>query len=413
MKKLIYSLLAIPLLCLSCSNRSSEDKSASPDVNTDSSNTANNGSAAAISLKLIKVADNITSPLNVVFPDDKTMLVGEQHGVISLFKDGQALAEPFLDLRSKMVKIGTSYEERGLLGLVLHPQFKSNNKFYVYYSAPSSATGSDHKSVLSEFVSNGTTADIKSERIILTVEEPESNHNGGCLKFGNDGYLYVGLGDGGGAGDKHGNTGNGQNLNTLLGKILRIDIDEGSTYTVPSDNPFVGKNAKPEIWAYGLRNPWRFSFDRKTNLLFAADVGQNTWEEIDIIEKGGNYGWKIMEATHCFDPEKNCNPSGLKLPINEYNHSEGISITGGYVYNGTSIPELSGKYLFADWTGPLFFLQKSADKWQRGNISISNKPSENLKVLSFAEDNAGELYVLTNTAGSPERGTGAIYKFAK
>ncbi|MDB5012576.1 MAG: glucose/sorbosone dehydrogenase [Daejeonella sp.] len=405
MKNAVLSLLAIPLLCFSCNNSTSEDStSVTPVVNEP---------ASSITLNLVKIADNLTSPLNVIFLDDTKMLIGEQHGVISLFENGKLASTPFLDLRSKMVKIGASYEERGLLGLVLHPQFKTNNKFYVYYSAPSNASGSDHKSVLSEFISNGATADLKSERILLTVEEPESNHNGGCLKFGNDGFLYVSLGDGGGAGDKHGNTGNGQNLNTLLGKILRIDINKGNPYAVPSDNPLVGKNGKPEIWAYGFRNPWRFSFDSKTNLLFVADVGQNTWEEVDIVEKGGNYGWKIMEATHCFDPEKNCETSGLILPINEYKHDDGISITGGYVYNGSSIAGLTGKYVFADWSGPFYFLQKSGDKWQRGTIKIGNKPSEDLKILSFAEDNAGELYVLTNTAGSPERGKGAIYRFSK
>lgn len=406
MKKSILGLLTLACFCINCSNGTAKNESTS-------SMSVRNNPANAIVLKLIKVADNLTSPLNAVFLPDGKILVGEQTGLIKLLENGKATSIPYLDLRSKMVKIGTSYEERGLLGLVLHPQFNINHKFYVYYSAPSNNSESDHKSVLSEFVANGNTADLKSERIILTQEEPESNHNGGCLKFGKDGYLYISLGDGGGAGDKHGSTGNGQNINTFLGKILRIDINKGAPYSVPSDNPLVGKKGKSEIFAYGFRNPWRFSFDSKTNLMFVADVGQNTWEEVDIVEKGGNYGWKIMEATHCFDPEKNCNPTGLKLPIIEYKHDDGISVTGGYVYNGNTIPAITGKYIFADWSGPLYFLEKLGNKWQRGAISIRNKPSNDLKILSFAEDTSGELYVLTNTAGSPERGKGAIYKFSK
>ena len=407
MKNLLLYIFISSMLLASCGNESSNNQNA-----TSAEKDNKKQSSSTIKLNLIKVADNLTSPLNAVFLSDGKMLIGEQHGLIKLLEKGKVSAKPFLDLRSKMVEIGTNYEERGLLGIVLHPQFDTNHKFYVYYSAPTPASGSDHKSVISEFVSNGATADLKSERVILMVEEPESNHNGGCLAFGKDGYLYVGLGDGGGAGDKHGETGNGQNLNTLLGKVIRIDINKGKTYTVPSDNPFVGKNAKPEIWAYGFRNPWRLSFDRKTDLLFVADVGQNKWEEVNIVEKGGNYGWKIMEATHCFEPEKDCDTANLKLPITEYEHAEGISITGGFVYNGTGIPEIAGKYVFADWTGPLFYLQKTDDKWQRGKVEI-DKPSEDFKILSFAEDLAGEIYVLSNTAGSPERGKGAIYKISK
>ncbi|MGB4774665.1 MAG: PQQ-dependent sugar dehydrogenase, partial [Daejeonella sp.] len=322
---------------------------------------------------------------------------------------------PFLDIRSKLVKLSGRYDERGLLGMALHPQFKSNKKFYVYYSAPSDKNGSDHKSVISEFKAsaNPDQADLNSERIILTIEQPESNHNGGDMHFGPDGFLYISLGDGGGSGDEHGTIGNGQNLNTLLGKILRIDINKGETYSIPADNPFVGKKANPEIWAYGLRNAWRFSFDRKTGQLFAADVGQNTYEEVNIIEKGGNYGWRIMEGNHCFNPQTNCKRDSLKLPINEYDHSTGVSITGGYVYNGKLLPNLVGKYIFADWTGLLFFLKKSGNSWVRDTISLSNKPSGDLRILSFAEDNTGELYILTNQEIGPKNTTGAVYKLIK
>jgi len=368
---------------------------------------------SAISLKIQKIADGLHSPVTGAFTPDGTMLIGEQTGQIRVLKDRDLLQEPFLDLQNKLVKLSGAYDERGLLGIALHPDYSSNKKFYVYYSAPASEAGSDHQSVVSEFSTSSDPfkADAASERVLLTVQQPESNHNGGDLKFGPDGYLYIGMGDGGGAGDKHGESGNGQNMNTLLGKILRIDVNTDSLYKIPQDNPFVGKQAKPEIWAYGLRNPWRFSFDRKTGQLFAADVGQNKFEEVNIIEKGGNYGWKIMEATHCFDPEANCKTEGLKLPINEYEHELGISITGGYVYNGAAIKALSGKYIFGDWTGPLFFLEQKGQTWIRGNIELTGKPSGELKILGFAEDNDAELYVLTNQEVGPKGTKGAVYKF--
>jgi len=366
-----------------------------------------------ISLKIQKIAEGLHSPVAAAFTPDGTMLIGEQTGQIRVLKGKDLLEEPYLDLQNKLVKLSGAYDERGLLGIALHPEYASNKKFYVYYSTPSSEAGSDHQSVVSEFItsSDPLKADAASERVLLTVQQPESNHNGGNLKFGPDGYLYIGLGDGGGAGDKHGESGNGQNMNTLLGKILRIDVNTDSLYKIPQDNPFIGKQAKPEIWAYGLRNPWRFSFDRKTGQLFAADVGQNKFEEVNIIEKGGNYGWRIMEATHCFDPEVNCKTEGLILPIHEYEHELGISITGGFVYNGAAIKELSGKYVFGDWTGPMFFLEQKGQTWTRGNIELRGKPSGDLKILGFAEDNDAELYVLTNQEVGPKGTKGAVYKF--
>lgn len=367
----------------------------------------------ALSLKIQKIAEGLHSPVSAAFTADGTMLIAEQTGQIRVLKGKDLLEVAFLDLQNKLVKLSGAYDERGLLGIALHPDYSHNKKFYVYYSAPATESGSDHQSVVSEFIasSDPLRADSASERVLLTVQQPESNHNGGDLKFGPDGYLYIGLGDGGGAGDKHGASGNGQNMNTLLGKILRIDVNTERSYNIPQDNPFVGKQAKSEIWAYGLRNPWRFSFDRKTGQLFAADVGQNKFEEVNIIEKGGNYGWRIMEATHCFDPEANCKTDGLKLPINEYKHELGISITGGYVYNGSAIKVLSGKYIFGDWTGPLFFLEQKGQTWIRGNIELTGKPSGDLKILGFAEDNVAELYVLTNQEVGSKGTKGAVYKF--
>ena len=381
-----------------------------------SDTSTNTNNKKSIPVKLLKIADGLHSPVSAIFAPDGLMFLAEQTGQIRIIKDNSLVEDPFLDLQNKLIKLSGAYDERGLLGIAFHPNYPINKKFYVYYSAPSKVKGSDHQSVISEFKvgTNPLRADPASEKIVLSIQEPESNHNGGELKFGPDGYLYIGLGDGGGAGDKHGKTGNGQDLNTFLGKILRIDVNTDGAYRVPEDNPFVAdKQAKPEIWAYGLRNPWRFSFDKKSGQLFAADVGQNKFEEVNIIEKGGNYGWKIMEASHCYDPETNCKTEGLTLPIHEYEHEIGISITGGYVYNGKAIPSLSGKYIFADWTGPMFFLEQNGKIWKDGNIELVNKPSGDLKILGFAEDNDAELYILTNQEVGPKGKNGAVYKILK
>jgi glucose/arabinose dehydrogenase len=369
-----------------------------------------------LNIKVQLVADGLQAPLATAFPGNGEMLVVEQTGIIKVYKNGKANAVPFLDIRNKIVKLSGDYDERGLLGLALSPNFKTNHKFYVYYSAP--PIGSfDNTGTLAEFktTANGDVADPKSERIFLTVQHPESNHNGGCLQFGPDGYLYISEGDGGGAGDKHNGTiGNGQNMNTFLGKLLRIDVNSGSTYTVPKDNPFVGNpNVKPEIYAYGLRNTWRYSFDKATGELFAGDVGQDTYEEVDIIKKGGNYGWHITEATHCFSPATGCSFTGITMPIAEYSHHEGASITGGYVYNGKVLTGFTGKYIFGDWTGPMFYLQKSGTAWKRGKIAVTGTHPDNLKITSFGEDPDGELYVVTNQNTGPGGVKGAVYKIVK
>ncbi len=365
-------------------------------------------------ITLNKVAEGLSSPLEMVTANDgsKRLFVLEQKGAIRIIKNGKLLTEPFLNLSEKIIRLNPVYDERGLLGMVLHPNFKTNRKFYVYYSA--SAKGNNHKGVLAEYKAAATNADVaeNTERILLEFAEPEMNHNGGKLAFGADGYLYIALGDGGGGGDQHGTIGNAQNLNTLLGKILRIDVDKGTPYSIPPDNPFVGKaNCRPEIWAYGLRNPWKFSFDKKTNRLFCADVGQGKWEEVNSIEKGKNYGWRIMEGFHCFNPEKDCKREGLVLPITEYGHDEGKSVTGGYVYRGAAAPTWSGKYIFGDWTGPLFVLTEMPDKrWKRQTITIKNPPKDNLYVLSFGEDADGELYLLSSGGVGPGNKSGAVWK---
>ncbi len=367
-----------------------------------------------ITLKVQKIDDHLEALTDMAFPGNGVMWVTQQNGEILEIKNGKVSSVPILDLRSKMIKINNGYEERGLLGITLHPEFKTNKKFYVFYSRPSTMK-SNHTEVVAEYVlPDDGPVDPNTGRIILTVEEPDGNHNGGCLKFGPEGYLYISLGDGGGQHDQHGTIGNGQNLNTWLGKILRIDVNVGDTYKVPADNPFVGKaNVKPEIWAYGFRNPYRFSFDKASKQLFAGEVGQDLWEEIDIVKKGANYGWRIVEGTHCHNvdnvPDNTCDIHGITMPIDEYSHKVGISVMGGYVYNGKQLSGLKGKYVFADWTGPVFYLQKSGDKWQRGKITLQNIP-ENLKITGINEDENGELYILTNPDTGPGNNKCGIYK---
>jgi glucose/arabinose dehydrogenase len=285
--------------------------------------------------------------------------------------------------------------EEGLLGLAFAPDYRENGYFYVYYSA-----ADPRRSVVSRFSldqENINVADSQSEVIIMEIAQPFSNHNGGQLAFGPDGYLYIGLGDGGSEGDPQGN---GQNLGTLLGKILRINVSGLSApgdYEIPADNPFLNtKGAPPEIWAFGLRNPWRFSFDSATGLLWAGDVGQNLWEEIDIVAKGANYGWNIMEGFHCYSPATGCNQSGLTLPLVEYDHSQGCAVIGGYVYRGDQIPSLQGYYIYGDYCSGNIWALAYHDNAVTKNILLAES---GLSITSFGEDLAGNLYILSRDGG--------------
>ncbi|HVT26602.1 MAG TPA: PQQ-dependent sugar dehydrogenase, partial [Lacipirellulaceae bacterium] len=297
--------------------------------------------------------------------------------------------------------------EEGFLGLAFHPHYKQNGEFFVYYSAKPTREN-PHLSIISRFhVSRDNTnrADQNSEEVILRIKQPYWNHNGGTLIFGPDGYLYIGLGDGGLANDPHGN---GQRMTTLLGKVLRIDVDHkdpGLQYAIPKDNPFLdrGSKARGEIWALGVRNIWRMSFDRATGLLWAGDVGQDTWEEIDIIRRGGNYGWNLREAMHPFGPTGSPPRRDLIEPIWEYPHSTGKSIIGGNVYRGKLVPELVGDYLYADYvTGQVWALRYDRDK----KLVVANRTIQpkGAPILSFGQDDDGEVYFLTQQ--------GAIQKFA-
>lgn len=328
--------------------------------------------------------------------DSGRLFVMEQHGVIYTFKNDPAVTEShvFLDLRDK-VKYEDRQNEEGFLGLAFHPKFKENGQFYVYYTAQPGQV-----SVVSRFTvskDNPNQADPASEQEILRVEQPFWNHNGGTICFGPDGHLYIALGDGGSGNDPFNNA---QNLSTLLGSILRIDVDQsqdGKNYAVPADNPFVrNKEARPEIYAYGLRNPWRIAFDRETGDLWCADVGQNLWEEINIIHKGKNYGWNLKEGTHLFGSI----PAGsteVVEPIWEYDHGVGKSITGGSVYRGSKLPELKGKYIYADYVSGLIWALHY-DIAASKVISNEAIPSLNMPIISFGEDASGEVYycIVTN-----------------
>ncbi len=329
--------------------------------------------------------------------DSKRIFVVEQHGVIHAIEptaDGSAPSSSriFADLRDRVVYSDKQNEE-GLLGFAFHPRFAENGECFAYYT---SNRHDPHTSVVSRLKAGPDRGrvDTASEEELLVVPQPFWNHNGGTIAFGPDGMLYVALGDGGAGNDPYGNA---QNLGNLFGAILRIDVgrrDPGLAYAIPKDNPFVGvADARGEIWAYGLRNVWRMAFDRATGLLWAADVGQGTFEEIDIIVRGGNYGWNLREGRHVFGPRGSGPRADLVEPVFEYDHSVGASITGGFVYRGRQVPELAGRYLYADYvSGKLFALSFDPVAGEvTGNHAI---PGQKMPVLSWGEDEAGEAYFL-------------------
>jgi len=339
-------------------------------------------------LAVQEVAAGLSNPLYLTAPaGDSRLFVVEQGGRILIIKNGQVLQTPFLDLSARVSSGG----ERGLLSVAFHPSYATNGFFFVNFTDVAGNTRVERFSVSS----NPDLAVAASSKLILTVAQPFANHNGGLNLFGPDGMLYIGLGDGGSAGDPQGN---GQNRGALLGKILRIDVDRGDPYAIPSDNPFVGQQGeRGEVWAFGLRNPWRFAFDRTAALLYVADVGQNRFEEVDVVvaNRGGvNYGWNIMEASSCFS-SSSCSQQGLELPALVYDHSGGAcSITGGFVYRGASLPEIAGHYFYSDFCAGFlrsFRYQNgaAADQrtWDVGSIG---------SITSFGEDAGGELYMTSS-----------------
>ena len=332
---------------------------------------------------------------NLVQPDDgrDLIFVTEQTGRIRVFPDDRGAAEAgtFLDIRPV---VSTQGFEEGLLGLAFDPDYRGNGYFYVYYSA-----ANPRRSVVSRFSvsENPNVADSSSEFVIMEIGQPFSNHNGGQLAFGPDGYLYISLGDGGSGGDPQGH---GQNRGTLLGSVLRIDVtgtSDDRNYLIPPDNPFVDiPEARDEIWAYGLRNPWRFSFDEHTGVFWVADVGQSDWEEVNTVERGANYGWNVMEGRHCFSPSVDCDETGLELPVWEYGHSEGCSVTGGYVYRGRGIPSLLGAYVYGDFCSGKIWGLRHDGEFVTEQMLLADS---NLRITSFGQDLDGAIYVLSQNGG--------------
>jgi hypothetical protein len=341
-----------------------------------------------ISLGVQEVASGFAAPLYVTTPTgDSRLFVVEQGGRIKIIKNGQVLATPFLDITSRVSSGG----ERGLLSVAFHPLYTTNGFFYVNYTDLAGNTRVERYTVSS----NPDIANVSSAKLILGVTQPFANHNGGLNVFGPDGMLYIGLGDGGSGGDPQGN---GQKLSTLLGKILRIDVDHGDPYSIPSDNPFVGRpGALGEIWAYGLRNPWRFAFDKLGGLLYVADVGQDRFEEVDVVPAntaGLNYGWNIMEGSTCFG-STSCNQAGLELPVVVYDHSNGeCAVTGGYVYRGSIITDLIGHYFYSDYCAGFLksFRYQNGMATEARTYTIGSIGS----ITSFGQDAAGELYMTSS-----------------
>ena len=344
-----------------------------------------------VPIALEEIVSGFSSPTFLTAPpgDADRLFVVERDGLVRIARNGAVEPNPFLDISGSVLAGG----ERGLLGMVFHPQYATNGHFYVNYTV----AGGDTQ--ISRFTVSGDPdmADAASEASILTVVQPYSNHNGGMLAFGPDGMLYVGLGDGGSGGDPDGN---GQDPSTLLGSMLRLDVDGGSPYAIPADNPFVAHQSyRAETWAYGLRNPWRYSFDRQTGDLYIADVGQGAVEEVSFqpaASPGGeNYGWRITEGSRCYDPAVGCSRAGITLPVHEYGHSAGCSVTGGYVYRGTGSPSLAGRYFFGDfcsgWIRSFVIDGGAASDLQDHSADVAAVS----QLASFGEDGAGELYVVS------------------
>jgi glucose/arabinose dehydrogenase len=358
-----------------------------------------------LQVELISVASGFTNPLDIQQAGDGSgrLFVVEQGGRIQIIQNGSVLGTPYLDISSLIVSGG----ETGLLGLAFHPSFSTNGCFYVNYTT-TRLTGS-LQTVIAEYratPASSNTVSVATEQRLFTVDQPEANHNGGGLAFGNDGFLYIGLGDGGGGGDVHGTIGNGQDLTTRLGKMLRISVTCNGTFSVPADNPFVtNASAAKEIWLYGLRNPFRFSIDHNTGSLWIGDVGQDSFEEVDLVtpmQGGSNMGWRCKEGTHNFNFTANCQTATFLDPIFDYDHSQGDdTVIGGYVYHGTSMTALTGNYIFGDFiSGRIWSLAQNAQgQWVR--TFLANSGPGNL--AGFGQDAAGELYVAQYSTGSTVR----------
>lgn len=429
----------------------------SPDITPRFSHAGPSALGAPVAIGIEVVATGFTSPVQMVQAPGKNgrRFVVDQVGKIwGINPENDVMPKPFLDISSKITPLSPRYDERGLLGLAFHPDFTQNGRFFVYYTAPLRAggpTGFNHTGVIAEYRTQGRQqihADASTERIILQWDHPQSNHNGGTVAFGPDGMLYISIGDGGGANDvglghvedwyTENGGGNAQDITqNLLGNILRIDVDGAQPYAVPTDNPFVGQPGLDEIWAYGLRNPYRFSFDMGgSHALLAQDAGQELWEEVSVIVRRGNYGWNVKEGTHCFDAENptvspatcpSLDPTTgetLRDPVIEFantkNPAGGLAFTvvGGNVYRGSLVPSLGGKYIFGGATasltapdGRLFVATPAGGGlWPMNELLINGTARLNHVVKGFGQDKAGEVYVVGSEILGPTGNTGKLYK---
>ena len=348
---------------------------------------------AAVIIGVQPIVTALAQPVAITHAGDGSgrLFITLKGGKVIIYDGTKVLPEPFIDLSSLV----STNSERGLLSVTFHPSYESNGFFFVDY------TNTDGDTVIARYsVSNDpNVADQSSALVLLKITQPYQNHNGGQLQFGPDGYLYIGMGDGGSGGDPQNNA---QNPGTHLGKMLRIDVDGGVPYAIPASNPFVGNpEVLDEIWALGLRNPWRFSFDRQTGDLFIGDVGQGTWEEVDFQPTtslgGENYGWRLMEGTHCYNPSTDCNDGTLVLPVIEYDHSVGCAITGGYRYRGSLNPALFGTYFYADYCTGLIWgaTEDGNNAWM-----ITELLDTDFRITTFGEDQAGEIYIADYQGGA-------------
>ncbi|HEX9891848.1 MAG TPA: PQQ-dependent sugar dehydrogenase [Actinomycetota bacterium] len=385
------ALLAVSAACTGPPPRPSPSQAPTPAPATPSPSPSPSLDLGSLDIRLRQVISDVALPLYVTHAGDGSgrLYVVQQVGVITVFRGDDR--DTFLDIGERLTWGG----EQGLLGLAFHPQDPS--RFFVNY------TDREGDTVVSEFrAESPTRTDRGSERILLRIRQPFDNHNGGALAFGPDGYLYVAAGDGGSGGDPQGN---GQRTDTLLGKILRLDVDRGAPYSIPPDNPFADGGGRPEIWAYGLRNPWRITFDRETGDLWIGDVGQNSVEEIDVLgpDRGGaNLGWNLLEGRECYT-QGACDTGGLVPPVAQYPTAKGCAVTGGYVYRGHRHPAMRGAYLFADYCGGQVWGLDAAGAVRAGRARHRLLKRTGLSVSSFGEDEDGELY-LTDLAG------GAVYR---
>ncbi len=406
--------------------------------------------AQAATVNLEPVAEGLTHPVDMQRAPDGRLYVLEQPGRIRVMENGEMRDEPFLDITDKVIDLDDEFDERGLLGIAFHPEYEENGRFFVYYSAEMREDAElgtrmylNHTAYLAEYHrGDDGNADPDSEMRLMTIDQPAFNHNGGQVLFGpDDGYLYLSLGDGGTANDMAPNApehGYGQERDTWLGKILRLDVSEEGEYSVPDDNPFVDDDEyRPEIYTLGWRNPWRMSFDKETGELYATDVGQDAFESMNHVQAGGNHGWRILEGTHCFDPhnprefpeDRECADEnwGLPLlePVIEYKNlntfpdeGRGISITGGYMYRGEEIEDLQGMYVFGDWSrsftepdGVLMYAEPNEDGlWEIHDIEVGNMDEPLPFFLAFGQDGDGELYVMTTRTHGPRTEDDVIYK---